>query len=612
MAKQTIEDSLWGDRFNRWDKYYRSWEGRFMCRQLEEYYEGKQWKEASGLGFTPYVTNKIYETVEIKIAQFIPTFPKFNVSSKPMNEEFDLETSMRSAQLKEDTLNTLVADERNHFPEEMEAAYKDSFFRFGMMEVGYAADWLINPNLAKPLLKKDTTRFVNDDDRHRKVGEKQEVPMNERVYFKHVPARQFRIGGLDHKYLEQCSYLGYYDYIYEDDLMSMKIMNRDKVGKAITSDDRTIDTLEGDESSESVSSDAIIKIWHVWDMRAKKNMVIVDSPAVTVFEKSFERLPLFDFRPSGRTVKAGFYPVPPVYNWLSSQNEINEAKEQLRRHRQRFTRKYQIQQGKILAEEIEKFETGPDGSLIIVQSEGAIKPIENANLGAATDESIASATDDFNRISGTSDQARGVSDRTTATQATIIDQRSSVREKKDRDRILRWSGRIGREALKVAQENFSQGFWAHLTSPEGEQLFGSIQQLENAVRWVSQADLNDNYDFRVNIEATSLSAISQEEEKKKYIEFLSILTQFPMIAFSPLMVRETAYRVGYRNERVIAELQKMALLMEQGRMLQLQQQAGMLATPPPQNGNAPQQIVAQQTPPGAEQIRQQMGKQLTQ
>jgi hypothetical protein len=58
------------------------------------------------------------------------------------------------------------------------------------------------------------------------------------------------------------------------------------------------------------------------------------------------------------------------------------------------------------------------------------------------------------------------------------------------------------------------------------------------------------------------------KEKASFIEFLSLVTQFPAIAMSPTLVRETAYRCGYKNERVIREYQKMAMLalMEKANM----------------------------------------------
>ena len=84
---------------------------------------------------------------------------------------------------------------------------------------------------------------------------------------------------------------------------------------------------------------------------------------------------------------------------------------------------------------------------------------------------------------------------------------------------------------------------------------------------------------------------------------------------SPYLVREIAYRTNYRDEKAIAEFQKMALLMELGRMQQLQgaaQAQGQQAAQGqmPQNGNNGQQIAAQMAPPGLEAMRNQMKNQL--
>jgi len=161
MAKQIVQDSLWHDRISASNKYYNEWANLFKCKILEEYYEGQQWKSQNTLGYDPYVINKFYETIQIKISNFVPTFPKFNVNARPGNSEYNSEDAGYSARLKQDVLNTLIQDPNSQFVEEIEMAYKDSFFRFGMMEVGYAADWILNPNLKKPLLKSGTDTNVS-------------------------------------------------------------------------------------------------------------------------------------------------------------------------------------------------------------------------------------------------------------------------------------------------------------------------------------------------------------------------------------------------------------------------------------------------------------------
>lgn len=609
MSKQIIQDAIWHDRFVAAERYYKEWETRFLCNILDQYYEGFQWKSQDQMWIKPYVINKVYETIQIKIAQFIPTFPQFMVSSRVGNED-DLAKAASSAQLKEDLLNTVVQDPCVNFSGEFEQAYKDSFFRFGIIEVGYAADWIWNPNAQKPLLGKDTETGLNEKKRQRFIDTPEELPKNERIYVKHVPAKTFRIGGLDSKYLERCGWCGYFEWVNKDELLSLKgIINKDKIAYSTVQFDRDRDSLDILDPNKQPAG--TVKLWRIWDLRASVQLLIVDEPCTTVFEKKFKRLPLFDIRPNPRLIVNGFYPIPPAFHWISPQDEYNETREMLRNHRRRFVRKFQCIGGTVDDEEKEKFETGPDGALISVARENAIMPIQNAELGKALDESVTLSADDLNRISGTSDEQRGVADRTTATQANIVNQRTALRETKERDRVVKWFCLVGREILLTIGEKFTGDIVVKLTSPEGESFLGIVNPDAPKYRKVNVAEIDDSYDFRIDVDLTSMSSAAQEQEKKHLVEFLTLLTQFPMVAFSPYLVREIAYRVGFRNEKAIAEFQQMALLMELARMQQLQAATGQQpAAPMPENGDAGQQLAAQMAPPDVEAMRNQMTKQV--
>jgi hypothetical protein len=257
-------------------------------------------------------------------------------------------------------------------------------------------------------------------------------------------------------------------------------------------------------------------------------------------------------------------------------------------------------------EEIEKFETGPDGALVKVKRDQAIKPIDNADLGNSLTESIQTSADDLNRISGTSDESRGVADRTTATQATIVNQRTALRETKDRDRIVKWYCDIGREILLIVKDNFTSKTLVRLTSPEGEAFGGTVSQNQKAIyKFVQSEDLKDGYDFRIDVDLSTMSQAAAQDEKQKLFEYTAFLQQNPYVAFSPYLVREAAMRIGYRNEKAIAEFQQMALMMELSRMQQLKQALVPPQPPQPAGGNS-QQMIQQATPPAQEQIRQQM------
>jgi hypothetical protein len=610
--KQIILDTVWQDRIEIANRYYNEWDRLFKCDVLEKYYEGRQWPQMKQLNYDPYTVNKVYEAIQIKISNYVPTFPKYLVTAKPANFEYDISTAISSAQLKEDTLNSLIDNPKAHFSEEIEEAYKDSFFRFGIIEVGYAADWITNPSATQPLLKGATQKSPSREDRSRVANEPKELPVDERIYFKHVKAKRFRVGGLDHKYLDRCNWVGYYEFVNKDQLYAIKnLLNKDKLEiSQIVQPDNTV----WDKDERAKQAQNAVKIWHIWDLQAGLRFLLLDSPRVTLFQKKFLRLPLFDLRPDKRLLNDGFYPVPPVFHWLSPQNEINETREMLRAHRRRFVRKFQVVDQSIDDDEIAKFETGPDGAIIKVHKENAIQPIENADLGSAENMAIQTAEQDMDSITALNQELQGSPDRETATAANIANQKASIRDNKERDRFVAWLATFGREALLLAKERFALGVWVKIQSPEGEQFLGSVQEMGPVFKWVTSEDLDDGYDFRINVDITSLSQTAADTEKQSFIEFLSVSTQFPQIALSPILVREAAYRCGYRNDKVIKELQKMALLHQLGLMNQLQTQVQQTMQPqqPQQPGGQSQQLVQQMTPPNMEQIRSQLSSQLTQ
>jgi hypothetical protein len=567
------------------------------------------------LNYDPYTINKVYEAIQIKIANYVPTFPKYLVSAKPQNFEYNIDDAINSATLKQDTLNSLIENPKVHFSEELEEAYKDSFFRFGIMEVGYAADWITNPQATQPLLKGKTIESPTKDQRSRVAKEPKELPIDERIYFKHVKAKRFRVGGLDHKYLDRCTWVGYYDYVDKDQLYAISnLMNKDKLDIAQISNDQP-DIWDKDDRSKQSSN--AVKIWHLWHTQAKVRLLLLDSPKVTLFQRHFERLPLFDLRPDKRLLNEGFYPVPPVYHWLSPQNEINETREMLRAHRRRFVRKYQVVEGQMDQDEIDKFETGPDGAIVQVKKENAISIIEGGDLGSAENMAIETAEQDMDSITALNQELQGSPDRETATAANIANQKATIRDNKERDRFVAWLAVFGREALLLAKEKFALGVWVKIGSPEGENFLGSVQEQGPAYKFVTSEDLNDGYDFRINIDITSLSQTALNDELQNFTKFLTMINQFPEIALSPTLVREAAYRCGYRNDKVIKELQKMALLRQLGMMNQLQAAAGLNPQQPapggPQPpGQQPQQLMQQMQPPGQEAMANQLRNQLTQ
>jgi len=597
--------SIWGNRLRVANDYYRKWTTLFLCDKLEDYYEGRQWRNVDPI-YRPYVINFYYSTIKIKLANMLFAQPKFELSPKPGAMDYDQEFAIKTTQVKQDVLNTIIANPSALFKEELELAFLESMVRFGMIEVGYSADWIVNPNVIEPLMKSEEKLEVSIEDDKIVASTLEEVPSNEQIYFKRIHANRFRVSGNDSEHLSRCNWVGYFDFVERKVLYNTPgIKNKDEILSGGSNSTGSYDDyLDYSDRSIDYGNDSdIVKIWHIWNQKTKKRLLILDSPTTELWSKPYDRLPLLDLRWDVRLT--GYYPMPPAFQWLSPQNEINEAREQLRSYRKRFSPKFQILENGVDDEELDKFNNGPSGTGVMVKREGAIQPIQQPNLGTANPQMMLVSKDDLNIVSGTSSEQRGKADRTTATQAVIVDKKGQIREDFDLGRALFWMSRIGRESLLLMSDKFVFGTWAEMTSDITENFLGEVEDKGPVYKYIMGEDLKDGYDFKISVDIVSMSPVKAEEEKKKFLEFLAVVNNYPQISLSPKLIREAAFRTGYRNESVIKEMQNMAILT----MLGKQQEAGMQSGLQGQGNAFAQRAVAQATPNTQEQISNQLNNQ---
>lgn len=545
--------------------YHNNWWKKFRVSDSIKYYEGQQWAGYAGYfraDYRPSVVNLVFSTIEVQLPSLLFSEPIFNVS--PKKTSGDVETTTRRTQLQEAALNTFVTDPDSLFAEEIEDAIIDSYFAFGLVEVGFDANYIINPNAEKPFLKKDGTPL--QDIEGATIVQPAELPEWENVYVKRIHPSQVRIGGMDSRYLERCNWVAYYEYA---DVLSLKgnkaLKNVDKIPFAGSRTEEFDKAYEdrSEELDKLCATGDVVKIWHRWDLRRKEFTLFTDVYTEDyLFKKSFTSLPLFALKYHNR--RRGFYPVPPVSQWLSSQDDLNEANEQVRVHRRRSSRKYLIRKGAIADSiDIDKLMFGPDGTY--AETEGApaevIAPVPLAALESSVTQTLVLSKDNFNVVSGTRSEARGQADRTTATQATIADARSKIRESRPKLIVARWLNRIARHIM-YCQQQLTLPFWIQLNNTKEESLLGNVQETQKFYEEITGLEI-EGLDFEVNIKISSMSPIDTEEEKNRFLEFMAIINNYPQIALSPTLIREAAERIGYdTNEKVLRELQDMALLSQ--------------------------------------------------
>jgi hypothetical protein len=210
-------NSIWREKTAHSDEYFKKWAKQFAIGDSLDYYVGRQWRGQSGFAYDPYTINLIYSTIKLKRPSLLFDKPVYHFLPKPSPDftHFDFESAAKRCLLKQDALNNWVGNKHNYFREETKQAIVDAFFGFGIIETGYSATWIENPDAPKPA-------YDNIDDPGRMTTKPPELPASERVYVKRIPFPQFRVGGIDSPILERNNWCGYFEYVDRRDLANAK------------------------------------------------------------------------------------------------------------------------------------------------------------------------------------------------------------------------------------------------------------------------------------------------------------------------------------------------------------------------------------------------------
>ena len=558
----------WMQKISAANKAYDEWAQYFRVKQLEEYYEGHHW-----LGLTEqearqkYVVNLTFATVETQLPSLLFSSPRVKVDAKPDRVQIASSGVSNRATLIQNALQTQVDNRELHFTFITTLALHDAYMRFGVCEVGYEADWIDNPNAEKPALSPDddTTPLQADGE---EVKQPPKVQSAERVYVKRIPAQAYRAWP-GRNVLTQNDWVGYYENHNVKDVKAnpnyentAELRGTGKVIGSVDSDDHHIQ--EHDREISRVHQDDQIKLWKVWDLRKKVRYVLAEGGKRPLQQKKFTTLPHAAMKFFERS--DSFYPIPPLWNWLSPQDEINETREMMKVHRRRAVRRY-MREPQVRREEWEKLETGEDGTCIEVPKvdPAPIKAIENAELGQLDiTGGLAASKDDFTQVTGVGGEARGTPDADTATQANIINIRAQVRENRARKQVADWLGDILRLVLFCIRDNFDLPFMVNqVVDPLS---FAPLETAKRAQGWkeIQREDISQ-LDVDVKIDIASLSPVAEDAERGNWNIVLGLLQNQNLLMLlmqanpdapnePPPLLRKTLYLNGIKDDAEVREI----------------------------------------------------------
>lgn len=576
MGRTADKDRVkaWNSRVNSGDKAYKKWFDRFNVEYLERLYIGEH-DDVEG----KYKINLCYPSVETRLSMMTVDQPFFRVEAKAPRSDDAGSTAEARAKLREDTLNCELSKPESGFMETTEMGVKEAHWAFAVAEIVYSNDFIDNPNAGKPILNEDGTESsdIHPDkypDPSNKSGK------HESVYVKRIPPEQFRVSMNPKQKLSECDWVGYYEEHYVSDIKANPNYSNTsglKANGAIKKEYQDANPGEDNESKEG-----LVKLWKIWDNRARKRYVFVEGGEKFLLEEKWKIFPFAALR--FHKLGKEWYPLPPMFNWQDPQKSLNKTRNAQMVFLDRCYSKWLTRDGAIEQGELDKLMEPREG--VVAKTTGAaplaetIAALQNAPMDASFWRNVPATKEDFVQISAVSSEQRGVPDSNTATQASIVDVNSKRRETKDATKVAAWFAEIGTIVLQTIEEYMALPYWVQTNvDPTAE---GAVEEAAAVIKTWKQitSDQLGDLNYEVSVSVDSMSSSNDEIERQKWERIAALLgpALLPVLSESRLF---TSKLTGFKSDRDLSEAQnafKTATQMMQ-QMAQAKQGQGTPANP---------------------------------
>ena len=595
----------WWKRRDAAIKMREEWETKYRVKDNYSYWRGQQRVDPiDGLGNRRAQINKIHPDVANQIPSLYYYYPFARVTAQPELADTPGTAIDEAMQLLQDTANHIIRIRSTRFKESTMLAMKEAFWAMGVVETGYTADFVDDPQAERPALKeqKDTEidkkqrekpiEQMSDDEVETALATERSKVKGARFYVRHIPSNQILVSVSDKPCIEDNDWIGYWeDLPLEDVKQSKAYKNAEnlKPGVPCGDDDSAKRAREADEA---IGTPERVRIYKIWDLRTKEKLVLAHGHDKYLARVKYERLPLhflrFDIDPYH------FWPYPPVYSKLGPQDEYNQSREYIRRERISRVGRYTYDEDAVEAEQARKFESN-DLNIMIPRKAGTTQPIEPVQQPSYSGEAIQALTlsdKEFQDVGGVGGDAR-IAQTKTATQAKIAEVKNQAQDSADRQTVAGWLASISNELLQLAIDNMLLNQWVAINvapdsqfAPMEAQRVSQSYQLVTAQKLAAAANMVE-WDLTVDME--SLSPVSEEEKFQKWMQGLAFIGNPGMamvFAFAPELLKYTLKLMGLTSAR-----EQEMILGAMGAMVQAQQaQAAAAAgggSPPATPGVSP-------------------------
>ena len=622
------------DELTRADKFYKAWSDEFKTDRLEDFVvKSKQRRstatDTASFEQDSYIVNELSPSLNARLPALMFDTPRAIVTPRdPLTDDPKVApvdpaaeamaaltgqpmvpppvaqaiTAEHKAKLREDVLNTILQDESSGFVEETNLSMREAFFRFGVVEAFYTADFRqIDESFTVDIAEGQSVEAG-------KIAPR--IPTAERIRFRRIRAEDFRVSANSKNKLERSDWCGYYEWVFVDDLRkNPNYTNVENIPESKISSSGAIMGVPtageqgASEGRSAAPADGMVRIFKMWHMRERKRYVWIDQDDQFLCDgKPYKTMPIsaLTFDP----ILDQFYPVPPCFNWTGVQIEYNETRDMQRTHRRRALRKFIYQEGAFTDAEIGKLSSNEDMAFAQVSQQiplsGACRPLEMAPMDPISGESYMITKAEMQEVTKVGGEQKGFAESKTASQANIIAVNKQVQDSTDRNRVAKWLSKLSFIALKLAEEYFTLPAIiktsVDMTGPQP-----GLEQQKVKERWlaIKMDDLGE-LEYEVSIDVESMSPPNSTLQAQQWNQLLALLSQpsvLALMAASETLARKTLSIYGIRDEEQVQEIIKVARLLTGAGAAPGAPVPG--AAPPSGGDPAGQQAMLQQAPGAA-------------
>ncbi len=555
----------WMSRIDFAKKCQTQWKDDFKVDLGREYYYGKQ--IPPGENSNEFIAvNKIYAHVQTQLPSLYSLDPYFYVKLKQSYKPDSLEAYENNARLRQAALNYYKVELK--LKEKARLGILDAEFEYGIIKTRYCSDQKPHEKAGQPIVGEESGKVLKDGEEPLKYPDT--VPVNERFEILRIQPGDFvwgdESGPLDYSW----PFIAERVRMTREQAEADKSLNQEIVKatkgykeKSEQKDEpqgfwqKVSDTFGGDKQEES----EILVFWEIYDLQHKKWLKVLEGADAPVMEpaalpKGVDRHPYSVLRFA--LTHDGPYPIPPVSQAIDPQKEYNLARSRILKHRKRFNRKYEVVHSGLIAEEsdMSKLETGGDGTYILVNAQGTVHPIQDAPLDGQSYTELALLNQDMVEIFGTPNNARGVSDTDSATEASIQDKYLGIREGDKLSMVTDWLIDIGQKLDMLLQAHMDKKMAVSVMGPRGAEWFNITPD--------AYQKIEGEYEYSVNVGATKPRI--PEMQRAQWLAFMQLVTQMPHILTAPNFMKRMAEMHGIEDEAALEELREIGLKIMQGQM----------------------------------------------